>query len=131
MKALIIFRGLPGAGKTTLARLLAGETWPVFSVDDHFTSADGEYRFDHTENHVAYDRCLRGVEEAMKKDVARIFVHNTFTMEWEMEPYFAAAQTHGYTVFVSTVENRHGGRNVHGISDDQLSKMAEKFRVTL
>jgi hypothetical protein len=29
------------------------------------------------------------------------------------------------------VENRHQGKNAHGISDEQLRKMAEKYKVIL
>jgi dephospho-CoA kinase len=46
-KSLIILRGIPGSGKSTLARILSeGNKYPVFSVDDYFTSADGGYRFE-------------------------------------------------------------------------------------
>jgi predicted AAA+ superfamily ATPase len=37
MKALILLRGLPGAGKSTLAKLLSENgKYPVFSIDDYF-----------------------------------------------------------------------------------------------
>jgi len=29
------------------------------------------------------------------------------------------------------VENRHGGKNIHEISSDQIQKMAEKYKVKL
>jgi hypothetical protein len=48
-----------------------------------------------------------------------------------MEPYFKLAAEHGYTVFVATIERRHTGTNSHGVSDEQLRKMAEKFKVVL
>ena len=36
-----------------------------------------------------------------------IVVSNTFTMEWEMEPYYELAKKYGYKVFSIIVENRH------------------------
>jgi hypothetical protein len=32
---------------------------------------------------------------------------------------------------VLTVENRHGGKNIHSISEEQLQKMAFKYKVVL
>jgi predicted kinase len=132
MRALILIRGLPGAGKTTFANVLAENKWPVFSVDSYFTDPQtGEYTFDHNRNHLAYAQCERRTEEALRKGVEKVFLDNTFTMEWEMEPYFKLAAEHGYTVFVTTIERRHTGTNSHGVSDEQLRKMTEKFKVVL
>jgi predicted kinase len=129
---LILLRGLPGAGKSSLAAALSGNEWPCFSVDDYFTdTVTGEYIFNFENNHLAYKSCLGNTEQAMRNGSEKIFIHNTFTMEWEMEPYFSLAKQHGYRVFVLTVENRHGGTNTHGIGRDQLEKMAEKYRVIL
>jgi hypothetical protein len=52
-------------------------------------------------------------------------------MDWEMEPYFKLALEFTYTVFVITVENYHHSKNIHNISDEQIKKMAEKYRVKL
>ncbi|EMP07134.1 AAA domain protein [Leptospira interrogans serovar Pyrogenes str. 200701872] len=39
-KSLILLRGLPGAGKSRLAKLLSENgKYPVFSVDDYFTDS--------------------------------------------------------------------------------------------
>jgi predicted kinase len=133
MAFLILLRGLPGSGKSTLSRVLAeNDKWPVFSVDDYFTDpATGTYRFEFDKNHLAYKNCQKRTEMAMKEKTEKIFLDNTFTMEWEMEPYFKLAASYNYRVFVVTVENRHGGENTHGISKEQLTKMAEKYTVTL
>ncbi len=130
--SLILLRGLPGSGKTTLAIVLSddGKT-PVFSVDDYFTDSNGDYHFNYSENHLAYKQCQNNAESAMKDRVQKIIVDNTFTLEWELEPYFKMAGFHGYRVFVLTVENRHGGSNSHGISQEQIEKMAAKYQVKL
>jgi hypothetical protein len=60
-----------------------------------------------------------------------IVVSNTFTQEWEMKPYFELAKTYGYTVFTLIVENRHGGKNTHGVLDEKLEQMKNRFEIKL
>jgi predicted kinase len=133
MNSLIILRGLPGSGKSTLAKVLSeGGKYPVLSIDDYFTNPQtGEYKFEFSENHLAYKNCEERTKTLMEKGIEKIFLDNTFTLEWEMESYFKLAATFGYQVFVVTVENRHGSGNIHGISNEQLKKMAEKYKVVL
>ncbi|MCG3164926.1 MAG: hypothetical protein POELPBGB_00686 [Bacteroidia bacterium] len=132
MKSLIMFRGLPGSGKSTLAKVLSEGKYPVFSVDDYFTNPKtGEYKFEFSENHLAYKHCEERTKNEMQTGTEKIFLDNCFTLDWEMEPYFKMAAEFNYTVFVATVENRHGSGNIHNVSNEQLKKMAEKYRVNL
>jgi predicted kinase len=132
MRELILLRGLPGSGKSTLAGVLseAGK-YPIFSVDDYFTDESGKYVFRFQENHLAYKQCEEGVRAAMKDEAGKIILHNTFTMEWEMEPYFKMAAEYNYRVHVLTVENRHGGNNIHAIPEEHVERMREKYGVKL
>ncbi len=131
-KTLILLRGLPGAGKTTLAKVLAENTWPVFSVDDYFTNpTSGEYHFEFDKNHLAYKACEENCRRAMQEGVQKIFVDNTFTLDWELQTYFKLASEFKYSIFVCTVENYHLQKNAHGISDEQIEKMAAKYKVKL
>jgi predicted kinase len=130
--ALILLRGLPGSGKSTLAKLLSEHgRYPVISIDDYFTDVEGNYSFNHLENHVAYHQCEQKTRIFMQEGYEKVFVDNTFTMDWEMEPYFKMAADFNYYLFVVTVENRGDHKNIHQISTEQLRKMAEKFRVVL
>jgi predicted kinase len=130
---LILLRGLPGSGKTTLAELLSEQgTYPVFSVDDYFTDpVSGAYHFEFKENHLAYKQCEERTKAAMQQGSPKIILHNTFTIGWELETYFKLAAEFDYTVFVCTVENYHGHQNKHHIPDEQIAKMAEKYKVKL
>jgi predicted kinase len=132
-KSIILLRGLPGSGKSTLANILSeNNKYPVYSVDDYFTNeSSGEYSFDYKNNHKAYKLCEEKTENSLKENVEKIFIDNTFTMDWEMEIYFKLAAKYGYSIFVVTVENRHGGKNIHQITDEQIQKMADKFKVKL
>ena len=131
--SLILLRGLPGSGKTTLAKVLSeNNTYPVFSVDDYFTDElTGEYIFNFNDNHLAYKQCEELTKDAMFQKITKIFVHNTFTMDWELEPFFNLAAQFNYELFVLTVENYHGKQNTHGVSEEQLQKMADKYKVKL
>ena len=70
-------------------------------------------------------------ENSFTRGGGKVFVDNTFTLEWEMEPYFKMANEFNYRVFVITVENRHRGKNIHNIPFEQVEKMAKKYRVQL
>ncbi len=132
MNSLIILRGLPGAGKTTLANVLSENKWPVFSIDSYFTDpVTKEYNFQFDKNHLAYKNCEEQTRLAMETNTKKIFVDNVFSIDWEMEPYFKLASTYNYSIFIVTVENYHNNKNSHCISDEQIQKMAAKYKVKL
>lgn len=131
-KKLYIVRGLPGSGKTTFAKTLGGVH---FEADQYFM-VDGEYKFDVTKLKNAHSWCQTQVSNAMLLNYtaninSTIVVSNTFTQEWEMTPYVEMANEWGYTVFTIIVENRHGGKNIHGVPDDKLEIMKNRFEVKL
>ncbi len=133
MKSLLLLRGLPGSGKSTLAESLSENgKRPVFSIDNYFTNAEtGGYNFEFDKNHIAYNQCIEKTKAAMQAAVSKIIVDNTFTMDWEMEPYFKLASEFNYRLFVVTVENYHGSKNIHHLSEEQIEKMAAKYKVKL
>ncbi|HRH64733.1 MAG TPA: ATP-binding protein [Bacteroidia bacterium] len=130
---LILLRGLPGSGKSTLAECLSeGGKYPVFSTDHYFTNPKtGEYQFVFDQNHLAYRECQEKTMRAMMKGTPKIIVDNTFTLDWEMEPYFLLAKEHGYRLFVTTVEKYHDQKNIHQVTEEQIHKMAAKYNVKL
>jgi plasmid replication initiation protein len=67
----------------------------------------------------------------MKYEHSPIVVSNTFTQEWEMEDYYKLAEKYGYRVYSLIVENRHGGVNEHGVPDDKLQQMKDRFQISL
>lgn len=129
---VLILRGLPGSGKSTLAKLLSSLTGaPVFSIDSYFESESGEYQFDHRKNHLAYKECEKNTRSALEQNIPFVIVDNTFTLEWEIKPYEDLAKEFGYLFSVVTVENRHGGKNIHKISEEQIEKMKSKYKIVL
>lgn len=129
MKTLYIVRGVPGSGKSTFAQSL---DCPVFEADQYFIDSEtGEYKFDGSKIKLAHNWCKLRVEHSMEDDFQKIAVSNTFTQEWEMDAYYELAKQYGYRVFSLIVENRHGGVNEHGVPEDKLEIMKNRFEVKL
>lgn len=136
MKKLYIVRGLPGSGKSTFAEALVGSDFLVCEADKYFM-VDGEYKFDGSKLKDAHEWCRNRVEIMMKDSLINdqfyreIAVSNTFTQEWEMQAYLDLAKKYGYMVFTVIVENRHGGVNQHGVPNEVLTKMRDRFEIKL
>ena len=131
MKELFLLRGLPGAGKTTLANSIGG-TW--VEADHYFLNENGEYEFDASKLKYAHKWCQDSVEESMNFQSNKIIVSNTFTQEKELEPYYQLAEKYGYKVFSLIVENRHGeseDTNTHNVPKETIQKMRARFSIKL
>ena len=132
---LILLRGLPGSGKTTLAKIIlqlrSTDEPEILSADDFFEDKEGDYNFDPTKLKEAHNYCQFRCSERMRQQKARIVVANTFTQEWEMDEYFKMAERYNYRVHTVVVENRHGNENVHGVPEDKLKQMKNRFQVKL
>lgn len=127
MKELYLLRGLPGSGKSTLAKSLGGKH---LEADMYFIDSEGEYKFDAAKLKKAHNWCQSNTELAMALG-EKIVVSNTFTQEWEMEAYYELAEKYGYMVYSLIVENRHGGVNEHGVPEEKLEQMKNRFEVKL
>lgn len=135
MKNLYIIRGLPGSGKSTIAKSL-GKPWQIFEADQFFMK-NGKYEFDGSKLKDANDWCKRKVQYWMHPSLVKplffrnIVISNTFTQEWEMRFYQIIAKKYGYRVHTIIVENRHGGVNTHGVPEEKLEQMKERFQIKL
>lgn len=133
---LFLVRGLPGSGKSSFANHIWNE-YAVCEADKFFYDKDGNYNFDGSKIKDAHAWCKNEVETRMKDHQVNnqyypeIAVSNTFTQEWEMEDYYALAEKYNYMVVSLIVENRHGGKNVHGVPEDKLQIMKDRFQIKL
>jgi predicted kinase len=127
-KIQYIGRGCPNAGKSTFAKTLGGIH---IEADQYFVDADGNYNFDGSKIKNAHAWCLDKVKTNMAVGRDKIVVSNTFTQEWEFQPYLELAKEYGYKTFTIIVENRHGNTNEHNVPEDKIEQMKNRFNIKL
>ena len=131
-KILYLVRGIPGSGKSTFGKSLGGIH---IEADQHFM-IDGVYKFDGSQIKNAHNYCQGQTRawmnvESDQIDTSKIVVSNTFTQEWEMQPYFDMAKEYGYKVFSVIIENRHNGVNEHNVPEEKIEQMRNRFELKL
>ncbi|XP_053419371.1 NEDD4-binding protein 2-like 2 isoform X2 [Nycticebus coucang] len=134
-KILILLRGLPGSGKTTLSRILLGQSRDgiVFSTDDYFHHQDG-YRYNVNQLGDAHDWNQNRAKQAIDQGRSPVIIDNTNTQAWEMKPYVEMAIGKGYRVEFHEPETwwkfdpeELEKRNKHGVSRKKIAQMLDRY----
>ncbi|KAM9192737.1 NEDD4-binding protein 2-like 1 isoform 1-T1 [Dugong dugon] len=135
-KHLYLLRGLPGSGKTTLARQLQLD-FPravIFSTDDFFSQEDGTYEFNPDFLEEAHKWNQKRARKAMRNGVSPIIIDNTNLQAWEMKPYALMALENNYEVLFREPATRWkfnvpelARRNIHGVPREKIHRMKEQY----
>lgn len=125
MSKLILIRGLPGAGKTTLADRLMIEEDAMHFEADHFMENEGTYEFNSLLLDAAHNWCLGQAIYNLKQGT-NVIVSNTFTQIWEIEPYVFNAAILDCEVEVIHVVSQF--KSIHNIPDIAFNSMRRRFQ---
>jgi len=131
MKDLILVRGLPGAGKTTIAEMFIGETYGIEVCTDYWFEKNNGGEFDPSLLDKAHSWTEEVVEYSMQQTLDPIVVHNTFTQPWEWEEYKHLAEEFNYRVHHLICEKRHNGESTSDVPKKKVDKMEARFQVRL
>ncbi|XP_029139846.1 uncharacterized protein LOC107286820 [Protobothrops mucrosquamatus] len=135
-KRLLILRGLPGSGKTTLSHILLGQSCngTVFSTDDYFHQINGCWTYNVSQLGAAHEWNQNRAKEAMDLGRSPIIIDNTNIQAWEMKPYVKAALEKGYHVEFHEPDTwwkfnpeELEKRNKHGVSREKIVQMLERY----
>lgn len=120
MSRLILVRGLPGSGKSTYARSLE-----IYHVEaDMFCMIDGKYVFDRAKHRKNHELCRRLVWLAIEHGCDCV-VSNTFTQQWEMQPYLDVAKEFGCSVEVVKMVGDFG--TIHNVPEEAIKMMKDRW----
>jgi broad-specificity NMP kinase len=135
---VIVLRGLPGIGKTSLAEKLALSIKPlgsnILSVDDFFTTDNGVYEFDKEKLQEAYKWNFEKFKKALESKIPLIIIDNTNIKAFHYWHYIDTAQRNNYRVSIlilphNDVSDRElSERTPHAVSKSTIYKMRREFQ---
>lgn len=100
-RIVYLMRGLPSCGKSTTARLLAGDSGTICETDEYFwrQDQDGHRRFEFSESQLPAARQwnLTNYESALKGGVSPVIVDRGNGLNHETQNYVTLADQYGYS----------------------------------
>ena len=124
---LILIRGLPGSGKSTLAQLLIQSGFYHVETDQYWQAYDIE--FDGRKLKEAHEWCLlntRLLLTQLSNNYSGVVVSNTFTEQWEIQPYLGLAKELGIKPNIYTAQSNFG--SIHNVPKSTIQKMSDRFQ---
>ncbi|XP_021388870.2 NEDD4-binding protein 2 isoform X1 [Lonchura striata] len=134
-QVLVLLRGVPGSGKSYLARNLLEDNpgGIILSTDDYFYK-HGQYHYDPDCLGEAHDWNRKRAKEAFEMRISPIIIDNTNIQAWEMKPYVILAQQFRYEVVFREPDTwwkfkpkELERRNIHGVSKEKIKRMLERY----
>jgi adenylate kinase family enzyme len=133
---ILIERGLPGVGKSTLAEVLKliHKDSLVLSSDDYFyDSVTKTHNFDKEKIKEAHEWNFDRFKKAIEDQVPNIIVDNSNIKAYHYHHYLDYGQRHNYLVAVVTIPHNDVSdkelteRNIHGVSRETIRRMRKEF----
>lgn len=139
-KIVYILRGIPGCGKSTLAKFIfcgvEKGTTAAYCSADMFFMKNGEYNFELSKLAAAHEYCRFNFTLAVQNTIDVIIIDNTNTTHKEFKFYKDEAVKAGYQVQIITVGEfseealaTYAARNIHGVPIEKLKQMRDRFQL--
>lgn len=124
-QTLILIRGLPGAGKSTLAKKMIGDgdANAHFEADQYFYR-NGSYAFDPTLLPEAHNYCLTSTKCALESGKS-VVVANTFVKREHLAPYLQLAKR--LSCKVRVIKCTGNFKSIHNVPQATIARMRKEW----
>lgn len=142
-RILILMRGVPGSGKSHLARQIINMMFGpspnhyktyILSTDDYFM-VRGQYQYDKYRLSEAHSWNHNRAKSALRSGLSPVIIDNTNVELWEMEPYLREGVSNGYIIEVvepntpwAKKAHQLVKRNMHNVPLVNIKRMLENYR---
>lgn len=124
-KQMIIMQGVPGSGKTQIARLIAsGINARVVSNNDFMVDENGEYEFDASRLEEVADRCYEAAEKFVEEGWS-VVVDNTNVNFQEAGSFIELGMNNGYRIQIVRTDRSFQecvSENIHNVPDHTIMR---------
>ena len=134
---LFILQGLPGAGKSTLAKELAGSNGEIFSADDFFIDEKGNYNYKEDSIFLAHFWNNQRIRYAIHRKTPIIVIDNTsvsFEDLQRLKPVMLEAKDAGYNIEIKRPTtpwaynvDELAKKNTHNVPKERIQERLDNF----
>lgn len=131
-KKLFILRGLPGSGKSDIAKKLVGNG--IIHSTDRYLIKNGKYEFDRDNIAKYHYYNLMSSIRSMKRGISPIIIDNTNVTASSCINYVEQGKTYGYEIVVIEPDSPWAfdveelvKRNSHDVPRDTIIDMIQKY----
>ena len=115
MRRLVLYRGVPGSGKSTQAVLDAAEDTCILEEDDYFTLPDGTYRFSLAHRQAAVEWVLANACALLYRGAREVFVCAVLPLKADVAQFKKIVLDRHPDVSFEVREPRQGTGSIHGV----------------
>lgn len=124
MAKLLIVRGIPGAGKSTLAQVAVAAGYTHLEDDMAHFNELGEYDYHWSRDQAAFD-WLAVTTQRLLMHNQDVVVSSVFRTNSVIQPYKDFCDAHGHRFTIATLEANHG--NIHDVPEKVLAMMKDEW----
>ncbi|XP_063699744.1 uncharacterized protein LOC134830254 [Culicoides brevitarsis] len=141
-KVMILMRGLPGSGKSFLAKQIVQNfnfdpRNHIFSADDYFINVNGEYVYDQTKLTEAHEFTQNNAIRKLRESWSPVIIDNTNIKLWNMFPYIRLGVQYRYKIIImepatpwATTPKTLTSKNQHNVPKERIRQMMDNYEKT-
>jgi len=124
MAKLLIIRGVPGSGKSTIAQDYVAQGYAHFEADMYHINVHNKYDWKPENVKKSHAWCFDQTAKALAAG-DNVVVSNTFARKWEYESYIKLAKANGAEVEIITATGNYS--NIHNVPDHTIARMRRRW----